>query len=212
MLVDEAMRKKLLAEEFKLRKKQPTAWTKAKYRKYAVFMSRKKENENARKKLTIVGAGRVGSSAAWLSAVKGLGDIVLVNRTENTAKGIALDISQSLPVEKQDISVIGTSDYAETKDSDVIIITAGAPRTAGAFGTREQLIETNSVVVKDVVRNVARLSQQAVMIVVTNPLDAMVAVAAKQSEYPKKKVLGMAGILDSARFASFIAEALSVSV
>jgi len=161
-------------------------------------------------KITIVGAGRVGSSSAWLAAIRELGNIVLVNRTENTAKGIALDISQSLPVEKSNSRIIGASDYTETKNSDIIVITAGAQRTAGM--TREQLLETNAVIVKDIAKQTAKYSPNAVMVVVTNPLDAMVAVAAKHSGFPKERIMGMAGILDSARFASFIAQEANVSV
>ena len=162
------------------------------------------------KKVSIIGAGRVGSSTAWLCALKGLGGVVLYNRTEGVAKGIALDISHSLPIEKQGVNITGTGSYSETGGSDVIVITAGVQRTAGM--TREQLVETNSAIVAGIARETARLSPKAVMVVVTNPLDAMVAVAARESGFQKKRVVGMAGILDSARFSCFIASELNVPV
>ena len=163
-----------------------------------------------KKKITVVGAGRVGSTTAFLAAAKGLGDIVLWNRTEATAKGIALDISHSLPVEKRDVKMIGTGNYAEIKNSDIVVITAGAQRTAEM--TREQLLEINASIVREIAQQVKQHVPNSVLIVVTNPLDAMVAVAAKETGFPKNRVIGMAGILDSARFAYFISEALNVPV
>jgi len=163
-----------------------------------------------RKKISIIGAGRVGSTTALYCFLKELGDIVLWNRTANKAKGIALDMMESGPILNTDTQVIGTNDYRKTKNSDVIVITAGAQRTADM--SRENLLKTNAAIVKDITKNVAKYSPNAVLIVVSNPLDAMVYVAKKVSGFKKNKVIGMAGILDSSRFKSFIAQELNVSV
>jgi len=163
-----------------------------------------------RKKITIVGAGRVGSTTAFLCFTRELGDVVLWNRTSKTAKGIALDIMESGPLFNTDSRIIGTNDYKKTKNSDVIIITAGAQRGKGM--TREDLLELNGKIVKDVVKKVTRYSKNAILIVVSNPLDFMVHIAKEVSGFKKNKVIGMAGILDTSRFKSFIAKQLKVSV
>jgi len=163
-----------------------------------------------RKKITIVGAGRVGSTAAFLTYFKELGDIVLWNRTQKTAKGIALDIMESGPVLGSDSNIIGTSDYKKTKGSDVIVITAGAQRKAGM--SRDDLLNLNGKIVKEVTKKIVKYNKNAILIVVSNPLDAMVYLAKQVSGFKKNKIMGMAGILDSARFKSFIAKELKVSV
>jgi malate dehydrogenase len=164
----------------------------------------------ARKKITIVGAGKVGSQAAMITAYKQLGDIVIWNRTEGVAKGIALDILESSPVDDFDIDIIGTADYKDTARSDIIVITAGSQRQAGQ--SRDDLLLTNAVIVKDIVQNTAKYSMDAVLVVVTNPLDVMVWLAHHVSYFPRNRVMGMAGILDTSRFKSFIARELNVSV
>ncbi len=161
-------------------------------------------------KITIVGAGRVGSTAAQLSAYKELGDVVIWNRTENIAKGIALDLMESGPLEDFDVSVTGTSSFEDTADSDVIAVTAGAQRKEGQ--SREELLFNNADIVKSLTQQLVKHSPDAVLMVVTNPLDAMVHLAYKTSGFRKNKVVGMAGILDSSRLRTFIAEKLNVSV
>jgi len=163
----------------------------------------------ARKKITVVGAGKVGSTVTQLLAYKELGDIVLVNRTVEKAKGIALDLMESFPVEGIDIHVTGTGDYKETRASDVVIITAGLPRKEGM--SRDSLLLANAKIVGGIAKQLAKHSPQAVMIVVTNPLDVMAYAAWKVSGLRKNKVVGMAGILDSSRFRSFLAQELKVS-
>jgi len=163
-----------------------------------------------RKKITICGVGRVGSTAALLCFQRELGDIVLWNRTASTAKGIALDIQESGPLLNADVKIIGTNDYKKTKDSDVIVITAGAQRKKGM--SREDLLGLNAEIVGSIAKNVSKYSKDAVLIVVSNPLDAMVYVAKKASKFKKSKVIGMAGILDTSRFKSFIAAELKISV
>ncbi|MBI4020040.1 MAG: malate dehydrogenase [Candidatus Aenigmarchaeota archaeon] len=163
-----------------------------------------------RKKITIVGAGKVGSTVAQILAYKGLGDIVIVNRTAGKAQGIAMDLMQSSPVvEGFDAAVMGAGDYAETKESDVAIITAGLPRKEGM--SRDQLLAANAGAVRDIAAQLARHSPGAAMVVVTNPLDVMVHVAWKASGFKASKVIGMAGVLDTARFRHFIAKELGVS-
>lgn len=163
-----------------------------------------------RKKITIAGVGRVGSTVAQLCAAKELGDLVLWNRTEGVAKGLALDISEAGPIEGFDVDILGTGDFNATKDSDVVCITAGAQRKPGM--SRGELLNINASIVKHIARELAARSPNAVLLVTTNPLDAMVYAAAKASGFPKRRVLGMAGILDSSRFRSFIATELGVSV
>jgi malate dehydrogenase len=165
-----------------------------------------------RNKITIVGAGNVGAScAAWL-AERDLGDVVLVDipQTEGMPKGKALDITQAGPVLGFDTRVVGTTSYAETANSDVVVITAGVPRKPGM--TREDLVGVNQTIVTGIVNNVVSTSPNAILIVVTNPLDTMVYLAYRKAGLPRHRVMGQAGILDSARMATFIAMELDVSV
>lgn len=163
-----------------------------------------------RKKITIVGAGFVGATAAHWAAIKELGDICLVDIIEGMPQGKALDLLEASPVEGFDAQIIGTNDYADTADSDVVIITAGLPRKPGM--SRDDLLFKNAEIVKSVTEQVAKYSPNAFLIVVSNPLDAMVYVAHKVSGFPTNRVMGMAGVLDAARFRTFIAMELGVSV
>ena len=163
-----------------------------------------------RKKITVVGAGFVGSTAAHWAASKELGDVVLVDVNDGAAKGKALDLFEASPIDGFDSRIIGTSDYAVAKDSDVVIITAGIPRKPGM--SRDDLLSTNAKIMKTVCQNVKDTSPNAFVIIVSNPLDAMAFVAKETLGFPKNRVVGMAGVLDSARFRSFLAEELNVSV
>jgi malate dehydrogenase len=163
-----------------------------------------------RKKITIVGAGFVGATAAHWAAIKELGDICLVDIVEGMPQGKALDLLESSPVEGFDAQIIGTNDYADTANSDVVIITAGLPRKPGM--SRDDLLFKNAEIVKNVTEQIAKYSPNAYLIVVSNPLDAMVYVAYKVSGFPTNRVMGMAGVLDAARFRTFIAMELGVSV
>ncbi|MCF8085612.1 MAG: malate dehydrogenase [Desulfohalobiaceae bacterium] len=165
---------------------------------------------SARKKITVVGAGMVGATAAHWAASKELGDVCLVDIVEGMPQGKALDLREASPVEGFDSDVVGTNDYADTAGSDVVIITAGLPRKPGM--SRDDLIAKNTEIVKTVTEQVAHYSPEAVLIVVSNPLDAMVYVAHQASGFPAERVMGMAGVLDSARFRTFIADELDVSV
>ena len=164
----------------------------------------------SRKKITIVGAGNVGASAANWIVSKGLGDVVLVDVLENAAKGKALDLSETTPLLGVDSKIIGTSNYKDTKDSDVVVITAGSPRKEGM--SRDDLVEVNSKIMAFVVKESVKYSPNSVLVIVSNPLDVMVYTAYKISGFPKERVIGMAGILDSTRFRYFIASELDVSV
>lgn len=163
-----------------------------------------------RKKITVVGAGFVGATAAHWAAIKELGDICLVDIVEGMPQGKALDLLESSPVEGFDAQIIGTNDYADTANSDVVIITAGLPRKPGM--SRDDLLFKNAEIVKNVTEQIAKYSPNAYLIVVSNPLDAMVYVAHKVSGFPTNRVMGMAGVLDAARFRTFIAMELGVSV
>ena len=163
-----------------------------------------------RKKITVVGAGAVGTSLVQWIANKELGDICLLDIVEDMPKGKALDLSQASPIWGYDLDIIGTNDYKDTADSDIIIITAGLPRKPGM--SRDDLLFKNVDIVKNVTENVAPLSPNAIIIVVSNPLDAMVYVAYKASGFETNRVMGMAGILDTARFRYFVAKELNVSV
>ncbi len=165
---------------------------------------------NKRKKLTVIGAGFVGSTCAHWAASKELGDVVLLDINEGSAKGKSLDLFEASPVEGFDSKVLGTSDYKDTADSDVVIITAGLPRKPGM--SRDDLLATNAKIMKDVCLGIKENSPNAVVIIVSNPLDAMAYVAKEVLGFPRERVIGMAGVLDSARFRSFIAEAANVSV
>ena len=163
-----------------------------------------------RKKITVVGAGNVGANCAVRIADKELADVVLVDVVEGVPQGKGLDLLQSGPVQGYDVTVTGANDYAPTADSDIAIITAGFPRKPGM--SRDDLLVANYEVVKTATEQVAKYSPNAVIIVVTNPLDAMAQAAYWVSGFDKKRVIGMAGVLDSARFRTFIAQALQVSV
>ena len=163
-----------------------------------------------RKKITVIGAGQIGGTLAHLIALKELGDVVLFDVAAGIAKGKALDIAQSSPVNKFDISLVGTDNYEDTKNSDVIIITAGVPRKPGM--TREDLLEINLKIIKQVAKGIKNTSPNAFVICITNPLDVIVMALQKYSGFPRNKVVGMAGILDSSRFIYFLSEELKVSV
>lgn len=162
------------------------------------------------KKVTVVGAGNVGATAAQRIAEKELADVVLVDIIEGVPQGKALDLKQAAPIEKHDADILGTNSYEETKNSDIVIITAGIPRKPGM--SRDDLIITNAGIMKKVTEQIAKYSPDAVLIIVSNPLDAMCHVAHDVSGFAKNKVVGMAGVLDSARFRAFIAMELNVSV
>jgi malate dehydrogenase len=162
------------------------------------------------KKVTIVGAGNVGATAAHWIAAKELADVVLVDIVPKVPMGKSLDLLQALSVEGRDVCVTGSNDYEGTDASDIIVITAGLPRKPGM--SRDDLLRTNADIVAAATKAAAPRSPKAVLIVVTNPLDAMCEVARRASGFPRERVLGMAGVLDSARFATFIADELKVSV
>ena len=163
-----------------------------------------------RKKIAIVGAGNVGATAAHWAAEKELGDIVLVDIVEGMPQGKALDLMESRPVEGFDVNITGANDYEETSDSDLVIITSGLPRKPGM--SRDDLLQKNKEIVSSVTKSVVAKSPNCIIIVVSNPLDTMSYVAKAVSGFPKNRVVGMAGILDSARFRVFIAMELNVSV
>jgi malate dehydrogenase len=164
----------------------------------------------ARKKITVVGGGNVGATAAQRLADKELGDVVLVDIIEGMPQGKALDLNETAPVEGYDARLVGTNGYRETADSDVVIITSGLARKPGM--SRDDLLKTNAGIVGSVTDEIMKYSKNPIIIVVSNPLDAMCHVALKHSGLPKERVIGMAGVLDSARMRWFIAEALNVSV
>jgi len=162
------------------------------------------------KKVTVVGAGNVGATAAQRLAEKDLCDVVLVDIIEGVPQGKALDLTEAAPIEKHDAHLVGTNGYEATAGSDIVIITAGIPRKPGM--SRDDLISTNAGIMKGVTKEIAKLSPDAILIIVSNPLDAMCHVAFEASGFPKERVLGMAGVLDSARFRAFISMELNVSV
>jgi len=164
----------------------------------------------ARSKITIVGAGNVGATTAHIAATRELGDIVLLDIVEGLAEGKALDIAQAGPVQLYDSLITGTQDWQKTKDSHLVIITSGLPRKPGM--SRDDLLVKNVKIVKDVSQQIAKHSPDSIVIVVCNPLDAMVYAAARVTNFAKNKVMGMAGELDSARFSYFLATELGVSV
>ncbi|TCJ16153.1 malate dehydrogenase [Rubrobacter taiwanensis] len=163
-----------------------------------------------RSKVTVVGAGNVGGTTAQRLAERNYADVVLVDIVEGLPQGKALDILQSGPVEGFESKVIGTNGYEETADSDVVVITSGMPRKPGM--SRDDLLKNNQEIVQSVTEEVVRYSPECIIIVVANPLDAMCHVALETSGFPKERVIGMAGILDTARYRTFIAEELNVSV
>jgi malate dehydrogenase len=162
-----------------------------------------------RKKVTVVGAGNVGANTAQKIAAKELADVVLVDVVEGVPQGKALDMLESAPVEGYDVRIVGTNGYDETADSDLVVITAGIARKPGM--SRDDLLYTNNDIIKGVTEQVAKRSPKAILILVTNPLDAMCWTAFKTSGFPRERVIGMAGVLDTARFRTFIAEELQVS-
>ncbi|MBI3697481.1 MAG: malate dehydrogenase [Acidobacteria bacterium] len=162
-----------------------------------------------RKKVTVVGSGNVGASCALRLADKELGDVVMVDIIEGVPQGKGLDILQSGPVEGVDVRVTGANDYEPTANSDIVVITAGFPRKPGM--SRDDLLWANYDIVKATVEQVVKYSPSSILILVTNPLDAMCQVAYKVSGFSKNRVIGMAGVLDTARFRTFIAQALEVS-
>jgi malate dehydrogenase len=164
-----------------------------------------------RNKVTVVGAGNVGATAAMRIAEKELADVVLLDVLEGVPAGKALDLMEAAPVEKHDCKILGcTNDYSQAKDSDIVIITAGIPRKPGM--SRDDLLSTNMGIMQKVVKEIASVAPNSILIIVSNPLDAMCHVAYDVSGFPKQRVLGMAGVLDSARYRAFIAMELDVSV
>lgn len=163
-----------------------------------------------RKKISLVGAGNIGGTLAHLIFLKELGDIVLYDIAEGIPQGKALDILQCSYVTGSDVNVKGTNDFSDTKDSDVVIVTAGVPRKPGM--SRDDLLAINKKIITETAKNIKKYSPNAFVIVVTNPLDAMVWVMQKETGFAPNKVVGMAGVLDSSRYATFLSEALGVSI
>jgi malate dehydrogenase len=163
-----------------------------------------------RKKVTIVGSGNVGATAAHWLAAKELADVVLLDVVEGVPQGKGLDLLEAMPIEKRDVSILGTNDYADTANSDIVVITAGIARKPGM--SRDDLLNTNSKIMADVVAKAVAASPNAILIIVSNPLDAMAQAAYRHAGFPRERVIGMAGVLDSARFRTFIAAELNVSV
>ena len=163
-----------------------------------------------RKKVTVVGAGMVGGTTAHRLADKELCDVVLIDIIEGLPQGKGLDLAESAPIEGYDSRVVGTNDYKDTANSDIVVITAGLPRKPGM--SRDDLLKTNYNIVKETTEKVVKHSPNSILIVVSNPLDAMTQTAYKASGFSKNRVIGMAGVLDAARMRTFIAEALEVSV
>src|SRR5579859_190578 len=169
-----------------------------------------------RKKVTVVGAGNVGATlAAWI-AVRELADVVLLDVVQGVPQGKALDLVEAAPVLGFDLKLVGSNSYDATANSDVVVITAGVPRkkdpVTGKFPSRDELVKTNEKIVADVTEQVVKYSPNSVLIIVSNPLDAMCHVAKKYSGFPRERVIGQAGALDTARYKAFIAEELGVSV
>src|SRR5437667_2815158 len=163
-----------------------------------------------RNKVSIVGSGTVGATAAHWIASKELADVVLIDIIEGVPQGKGLDLLEAMPIEKRDSYVIGTNDYVDTANSDIVVITAGIPRKPGM--SRDDLLNTNHKIMKDVVSKAVQHSPNCILIIVSNPLDAMAQAAYKMSGFPRERVIGMAGVLDSSRFRAFIADELKVSV
>jgi len=169
----------------------------------------------ARHKVTVVGAGNVGATCAHWIASKELADVALIDVVEGAAKGKALDLAQSGPVMDFDLNIQGSSAYEITADSDVVVVTAGVPRKKkpdGTFPSRDELVKTNQDIVAECVRQVVQYSPNSILLVVSNPLDAMCHVALHESGFPSERVIGMAGTLDTARYKAFLAMELGVSV
>ena len=164
----------------------------------------------SRSKVTVIGAGNVGATAAQRIAEAGLADVVLVDIVEGLPQGKGLDLAEAAPVVGHDARIRGTNDYADTAGSDIVVVTSGLARQPGM--SRDDLLAKNAGIVRSVVEQAAKHSPKAILIIVTNPLDAMCHVALTASGFPRERVLGMAGVLDSARFRTFIAMELGVSV
>jgi malate dehydrogenase len=164
----------------------------------------------ARKKIGLIGAGQIGGTLALLAAMKELGDVVLFDIIDGVPQGKALDLAESTPVESVNARLVGASDYSAIAGADVVIVTAGVPRKPGM--SRDDLLNTNHKIMKDVVGKAVQYSPNCILIIVSNPLDAMAQAAYKMSGFPRERVIGMAGVLDSSRFRTFIAEELKVSV
>ena len=162
-----------------------------------------------RRKVTVIGAGNVGATAAQRIAEAGIADVYLIDVVEGLPQGKALDLAESAPLQHHDQVILGTNDYADTTESDIVVVTAGLARQPGM--SRDDLLLKNAGIVRSVVQQAVRYSPNAILIVVTNPLDAMVHVALEVSGFPRERVIGMAGVLDSGRFRSFIAQDLGVS-
>src|SRR5438270_5281218 len=160
-------------------------------------------------RVTVVGSGFVGATTAMRVGQKGLAAVVLIDIVEGLPQGVALDMKESSPIEGSEPAITGTNDYADTAGSDVVVITAGLPRQPGM--SRMDLLEKNAGIVKDVVANITAHSPKAIIIVVTNPLDEMTFLAAETSGFPRDRVMGMAGVLDSSRLRYFVAAELNVS-
>jgi malate dehydrogenase len=158
----------------------------------------------------VIGAGNVGATTAQRIAEKELADVVMVDILEGVPAGKALDLAEASPVERHDADITGTNDYETAADSDIVIITAGLPRKPGM--SRDDLLEANAKIVKDVALKIKRVAPDSILMIVCNPMDAMCHVAFKYSGFPKHRVIGMAGILDSARFRYFVSQELDVSV
>jgi malate dehydrogenase len=163
-----------------------------------------------RKKVTIVGSGNVGATAAHWIVAKELADVVLIDIIEGVPQGKGLDLLEAMPIEKRDSSITGTNDYKDTANSDIVVVTAGIPRKPGM--SRDDLLNTNLGIMKAVIGEAVKYSPNCILIIVSNPLDAMAQAAYKMSGFPRERVIGMAGVLDSARFRAFIAAELKVSV
>lgn len=170
----------------------------------------------ARHKVTVVGAGNVGATTAHWIASRELADVVLIDIVEGAAKGKALDLAESAPVFKFDLSISGASTYETTADSDVVVVTAGVPRkkdpVTGQFPSRNDLVKTNQGIVASAVKEVVKYSPNCIIVVVSNPLDAMCHVALQESGFPSERVVGMAGSLDTARYKTFIAMETGLSI
>jgi malate dehydrogenase len=163
-----------------------------------------------RKKVTIVGSGNVGATAAHWIAAKELADVVLIDIIEGVPQGKGLDLLEAMPIEKRDSYITGTNDYKDTANSDIVVVTAGIPRKPGM--SRDDLLNTNHGIMKAVIGEAVKYSPNCILIIVSNPLDAMAQAAYKMSAFPRERVIGMAGVLDSARFRAFVAAELKVSV
>lgn len=166
----------------------------------------------ARKKVSVIGGGFTGATTAFLLAQKELSDVVLldIQPMENPTKGKALDMLEASPVQGFDAKIIGTSNYEDTKDSDIVVVTAGIARKPGM--SRDDLVQTNQKIMKSVTQEIVKYSPNCIIIILTNPVDAMTYTVFKESGFPKERVIGQSGVLDTARFRTFIAEELNVSV